>query len=107
MYGAVVGRVRELATLQALGFRRRAILLTLVQEATLLACAGALIACFLGLTLVDGAAVRFTMGAFMLTVDSVGISVACGVAVLLGVVGALPPAIKAMQLPVVEAIKSI
>jgi ABC-type lipoprotein release transport system permease subunit len=107
MYGAVVGRTRELATLQALGFRRRAILLTLVQEATLLACAGALVACILGLTLVDGAAVRFTMGAFMLTVDSVGISVACGIAALLGVVGALPPAIKAMQLPVVEAIKSI
>lgn len=107
MYGAVVGRTRELATLQALGFRRRAILLTLVQEATLLACAGALIACIFGLTFIDGAAIRFTMGAFMLTVDSVGISVACGVAALLGVVGALPPAIKAMQLPVVEAIKSI
>ncbi|QEG35884.1 ABC transporter permease [Bythopirellula goksoeyrii] len=107
MYGAVVGRVRELATLQALGFRRRAILLTLVQEATLLACAGALFACIVGLWLVDGAAVRFTMGAFMLKVDSVGISVACGVAALLGVVGALPPAVKAMRLPVVEAIKSI
>ncbi len=107
MYGAVVGRARELATLQALGFRRRAILLTLVQEATLLACAGALIACILGLTMVDGTAIRFTMGAFMLKVDSVGISVACGVAVLLGVVGAIPPALKAMRLPVAEAIKSI
>ncbi|WP_425399212.1 ABC transporter permease [Aeoliella sp.] len=107
MYGAVVGRIRELATLQALGFRRRAILLTLVQEATLLACAGAIMACLTGLLLVDGTAVRFTMGAFMLSVDSVGIAVACGVAALLGVVGALPPAIKAMRLPVVEAIKSI
>lgn len=107
MYGAVVGRVRELATLQAIGFRRRAILLTLVQEATLLACAGALAACFLGMLLVDGLAVRFTMGAFMLRVDSVGIAVACGVAALLGVVGALPPAAKAMRLPVVEAIKAI
>ncbi|TWU22736.1 ABC transporter permease [Bythopirellula polymerisocia] len=107
MYGAVVGRIRELATLQALGFRRRAILLTLVQEATLLACAGALVACLIGLILVDGAAVRFTMGAFMLKVDSVGIAIACGVAALLGVVGALPPAVKAMRLPVVEAIKSI
>ena len=107
MYGAVVGRARELATLQAIGFRRRAILLTLVQEATLLACAGALIACILGLTMVDGAAIRFTMGAFMLKVDSVGISVACGVAILLGVVGAIPPALKAMRLPVAEAIKSI
>lgn len=107
MYGAVVGRVRELATLQAIGFRRRAILLTLVQEATLLACAGALAACLIGITFVDGAAVRFTMGAFMLRVDSVGIAVACGVAVLLGVVGALPPAMKAMRLAVVEAIKAI
>jgi len=107
MYGAVVGRVRELATLQALGFRRRAILLTLVQEATLLACAGALVACLIGLVFVDGAAVRFTMGAFMLKIDSVGISVACGVAALLGIVGALPPALKAMRLPVAEAIKAI
>ncbi len=107
MYGAVVGRIRELATLQAIGFRRRAILLTLIQEATLLACAGALVACVVGLFLVDGAAVRFTMGAFMLKVDSVGIAIACGVAVLLGFVGALPPAVKAMRMPVVEAIKSI
>lgn len=107
MYGAVVGRVRELATLQAIGFRRRAILLTLVQEATLLACAGALVACVVGLTFIDGAAVRFTMGAFRLQVDSVGIAVACGVAALLGFVGALPPALKAMRLPVVEAIKAI
>jgi len=107
MYGAVVGRIRELATLQTLGFRRRAILLTLIQEATLLSCAGALVACFVGLVFVDGTAVRFTMGAFMLSVDSVGIAIACGVAALLGIVGALPPALKAMRQPVVEAIKSI
>jgi len=107
MYGAVVGRVRELATLQALGYRRRAILLTLVQEATLLACAAALVACVLGFWLIDGAAVRFTMGAFALRVDSVGIAVACGVAALLGVVGALPPAFKAMRAPVADSIKAV
>ena len=107
MYGAVVGRIRELATLQAVGFRRRAILLTLVQEATLLSCCGALVACVLGLLFVNGTAVRFTMGAFVLRVDSVGIAIACVTALVLGVVGALPPATKAMRLPVVEAIKAI
>jgi hypothetical protein len=107
MYGAVIGRIRELATLQAVGFRRRAILLTLVQEATLLSCTGALVACGLGLALVNGTAVRFTMGAFMLRVDSVGIAIACGTAVILGVAGAIPPATKAMRLSVVEAIKAI
>lgn len=107
MYGAVVGRVRELATLQAMGFRRRAILLTLIQEATLLSCGGALVACLLGLLFVNGTAVRFTMGAFMLRVDSVGILIACATAVALGVIGAIPPAAKAMRMPVVEAIKAI
>lgn len=107
MYGAVVGRIRELATLQAVGFRRRAILLTLIQEATLLSTAGALIACGIGLAMVNGTAIRFTMGAFSLRVDSVGIAIACGTAVLLGVIGAIPPAAKAMRLPVAEAIKAI
>lgn len=107
MYGAVVGRIRELATLQAVGFRRRAILLTLIQEATLLSCCGALIACLIGLFFVNGTAVRFTMGAFMLRVDSVGIAIACGTAIVLGVVGAIPPAMKAMRLPIVQAIKAI
>ncbi len=107
MYGAVVGRVRELATLQAMGFRRRAILLTLIQEATLLSCSGALVACLLGLLFVNGTAVRFTMGAFMLRVDSVGILIACATSAALGIIGAIPPAAKAMRLPVVEAIKAI
>lgn len=107
MYGAVVGRVRELATLQAMGFRRRAILLTLIQEATLLSCCGALVACLVGLLFVNGTAVRFTMGAFMLRVDSMGILIACATAVALGIIGAIPPATKAMRLPVVEAIKAI
>lgn len=107
MYGAVVGRVRELATLQAMGFRRRAILLTLIQEATLLSCCGAVLACVLGLLFVNGTAVRFTMGAFMLRIDSVGILIACATAAGLGIIGAIPPATKAMRLPIVEAIKAI
>ena len=107
MYGAVVGRVRELATLQAIGFRRRAILLTLIQEATLLSCCGALVACVVALMFINGTAVRFTMGAFMLRIDSVAVLIACATAIGLGIVGAIPPATKAMRLPVVEAIKAI
>jgi len=107
MYGAVVGRVGELATLQVIGFRRRAILLTLIQEATLLSCCGALLACLIALLFINGTAVRFTMGAFMLRIDSVAVLIACATAIGLGIVGAIPPATKAMRLPVVEAIKAI
>jgi ABC-type antimicrobial peptide transport system permease subunit len=107
MYGAVAGRIRELASLQALGFRRVAVLASLVQEASLLSVSAALIASVLALTLVDGAAVRFTMGAFALRIDSTAVLIGCGAGLLLGVLGALPPAWKAMRVSVVEGIKAI
>lgn len=107
MYGAVVGRVRELATLQAVGFARRAIALALVQEAVLLAATGSLLAAVLALAFVNGAAVRFTMGAFALRVDAVAVAAGCGTGLLLGLVGALPPAVRAMRLPVAEGLKAV
>ena len=107
MYGAVVGRVRELAMLQTLGFVRRAIVLSLVQEATLLAAAGSLAASVIALTALNGLAVRFTMGAFTLRVDSVALAIGCGTGLLLGAVGALPPAVRALRLPVADALKAV
>ncbi len=90
MYGAVAGRVREIATLQAIGYRRRAILFSLIQEGVLLASTGSLFSGVVALTLLNGMAVRFTMGAFTLRIDGVAILIGCGVGLLLGVVGALP-----------------
>ena len=107
MYGAVVGRVRELSTLQALGFRRRSIVLSLMQEATLLATAATLLAAVLAMTVVNGMAVRFTMGAFALRIDGVAVVIGCGIGLLLGIVGALPPALKAMRFSVAEGLKAI
>lgn len=107
MYGAVVGRVRELSALQAIGFRRRAIALSLIQEATLLSMAASLIASLLAICLVNGTAVRFTMGAFALRVDSTAILVGCVTGLLLGLIGAIPPAIKAMRYEIVEGLKAV
>jgi ABC-type antimicrobial peptide transport system permease subunit len=107
MYGSVVGRVQELAMLQTLGFTRRAILVTLIQESVLLAAAASLLASGLSLLVVNGVAVRFTVGAFALRVDSTALLLGCGTGLLLGVLGALPPAIQAMRLPIVEGLKAI
>ncbi|WP_372899389.1 ABC transporter permease [Stieleria sp.] len=107
MYGAVAGRVREIATLQAIGFRRRAILVSLIQEAVLLAAAGSLLSGVIALTMLNGMAVRFTMGAFTLRIDSVAILIGCGVGLLLGVLGALPPALKALRLQVATSLKAV
>lgn len=107
MYGAVAGRIREIATLQAIGFRRRAILISLVQEGVLLAAAGSLLSGVIALTMFNGMAVRFTMGAFTLRIDSVAILIGCGVGLLLGVLGALPPALKALRAEVATSLKAV
>ena len=107
MYGAVAGRIREIATLQAIGYRRRAILISLVQEGVLLAAAGSLLSGVIALTMLNGMAVRFTMGAFALRIDSVAILIGCGVGLLLGVLGALPPALKALRESVAISLKAV
>jgi ABC-type lipoprotein release transport system permease subunit len=107
MYGAALGRVREMATLQTLGFGRLAIVVSLVQEGMLLGMAGAVTAALFSMVFVHGLAVRFTMGAFQLNIDGVAILVGCGTGMMLGIVGSLPPAWRAMSLPVAEGLKAI
>ena len=106
MYAAFASRIRELGTLQALGFRRGAVLISMVQESTLAALTGGLIACAVGVWLLDGVAVRFSMGAFGLVVDHQVILVAMASGLALGVAGAVPPAVRCLRPPIPEALKS-
>lgn len=106
MYGSVVGRIRELATLQTIGFARRAMLVSLIQEGVVLAAAASLLATLLAVVFVNEAAVRFTMGAFSLRIDEVAVLVGCGIGLLVGVLGAVPPAIRALKMPLVDGLKS-
>lgn len=107
MFGAVAGRVRELATLQVVGFLRRAIVLSLMQESVLLAATATLLAAAIAAPLVNGMAVRFTMGAFPLRIDATAVLVGCLTGLGLGLFGAIPPAARALRLEIVEALKSI
>lgn len=107
MYGAVLGRFREIATLQTIGFARRAIVLSVMQESTILGLAASLLASMIALSMVNGASMRFTMGAFELSVDSFAVLIGCGTGLLLGLIGSIPPAIRALRMPVVDGLKSI
>ena len=107
MYAAVAGRVREFAALQAVGFPRRAIGLSLLQESVLLAAVATLTATGLALVLLQGMAIRFTMGAFTLQLDQLALLVGCGAGLALGVVGAIPPAVRAFRLPITAALKAV
>jgi putative ABC transport system permease protein len=107
LYGAVLGRVGELATLQTIGFARRAIAVSLMQEGMLLAAAASLTATGIAIALVNGISVRFTMGAFDLRVDQVTVFLGCGVGLALGVMGAILPAIRVLRLPVVDGLRAV
>ncbi len=106
MFAAFASRVRELGTLRALGFRRRSLALSMMQESLLAAAAGAILACGLGLALLDGVAVRFSLGTLRLSVDAPAVLYALCAGLLLGLVGALPPAWKCLRLGIPEALKS-
>lgn len=107
MYGSVVGRIAELATLQTMGFARRAIVVSLIQEGLLMAAAASLLAALIALTLVNGIAVRFTMSAFALRIDNVAVLIGCGVGLSLGFLGAVPPSIRALRMPIVDGLKAV
>ncbi|HJZ93266.1 MAG TPA: ABC transporter permease [Gemmataceae bacterium] len=107
MYAAVAGRVREFAALQAVGFPRRSIAVSLLQESVILAAVATLAATGLALVLIQGVAVRFTMGAFTLQLDRIALLVGCGGGLVLGVFGAIPPAVRAFRMTIVDALKAV
>lgn len=107
MYAAFASRIRELGTLQSIGYRRLAIVWSMIQESTLATAAGGLVACAVGVFVLDGLAVRFSMGAFGLMIDEtvVGLGLLTGLA--LGVLGALPPAIRCLRPTIPVALKAV
>jgi putative ABC transport system permease protein len=107
MYAAFAGRVREIGSLQAIGFARGAIIVSLSQESLLAAAGGTLLAAIVALATFDGIHVRFSMGVFGLRVDSTVLALGLLAGLVLGILGALPPAWRALRLPIAEALKAV
>jgi len=107
MYAAVMGRIRELATLQTIGFSRRAAILSVLQEGTILSMTAALIASAVACLFINRLAVRFTMGAFELQIDSGTLLIGYAIALFLGVCGSLPPAVRVFRLSVADGLRAV
>ncbi|MEC7352321.1 MAG: FtsX-like permease family protein [Planctomycetota bacterium] len=105
-YASFASRVRELGTLQTIGYSRPAIMISLVQESLLASAIGALLACVIGLVLIDGIAIRFSMGVFGIRIDTLVVAGALATGLLLGVLGALVPAWRCLRLPIPEALRT-
>jgi ABC-type antimicrobial peptide transport system permease subunit len=104
MYTAVMGRVREIGTLQVIGFSKRSVLLGILTESVLISLAGGFLGSMVGFV-VNGLPVKIPMGAFRVQVDAGVVLVTLGVSLLVGLFGAIVPASRALKLRMVDAVR--
>jgi putative ABC transport system permease protein len=102
---AVQDRIRELATLRAVGYSGFALIRSISTEAIVLAAAGGLIGLAVAGIFLRGVTIRIAMSAFALKVDSVSILAGFAGVLLLGVLGSAPAAAKVFRLPIASALK--
>ena len=106
LYAAFASRIRELATLQAIGYGRGAIFLSLVQESLIACLAGTLLASVTAIFLLDGRTIPFSIGAFTVSVSPQVALAGLATGILLGILGAIPPAIRCLRPPLPKALRS-
>jgi len=112
MYSAVAERAREIATIRALGFGRSSLIVSFVLEALFIALLGGIVGCVAVLPM-NG----FTTGtmnwqtfshvafAFKVTPGLLGLGI--GFALLMGLVGGVPPAVRAVRRPIAVALREL
>ncbi len=112
MYSAVAERGREIATMRALGFGGPSVVFSFLVEALLISFTGGVIGCVAVLPLND--LTTSTMNfqtfsnlafAFKITFDLLWMGVLF--ALVMGVLGGMPPAIRAAQRPVASALREL
>ncbi len=106
LYAAFSSRIRELATLQAIGFGRGAVFLSLVQESLIACLAGTLLASVAALVLLDGTTIPFSIGAFTVTISPQVAVAGLVTGVALGILGSIPPAIRCLRPSLPKALRS-
>ena len=112
MYSAVAERAREIATIRALGFGGLAVVTSFVIESLLVAGIGGLVGCLAALPL-NGLVTQtmnfqtFSHLSFAFRVTPEVMAAGIGFGLVMGLIGGLPPAIRAARLPVAEALRDL
>jgi len=112
MNAVVAARTREIGTLRALGFSRRAILFSFVLESTLLALAGGFVGVLLafpmnGFSTGTGQTQSFSEIAFAFRITPLIIAEGLVFAALMGAIGGLLPAARAARMPISRALREV
>ncbi len=112
MYSAVAERSREIATLRALGFGASSVVLSFIIEALLISFLGGALGCLLviplnGLTTGAMNFQTFSYLAFAFRVTPGLLLAGIAFALLMGLAGGVPPAIRAARQPISVALRAL
>lgn len=110
MYAIVAVRTREIGTLRALGFSRRAILASFLIESVILAAIGGAVGCLLafpmnGFSTGTGQTQSFSEIAFAFRITPGIVLTGMVFAVVMGILGGLLPALRGARLPITSALR--
>jgi putative ABC transport system permease protein len=112
MYSAVAERSREIAVLRALGFGGGSVVMAFVVESMWIALIGGVLGCLLALPVngittgtINWQTFSHLAFAFRITPDLLGLGLAF--AVLMGLIGGVPPAIRAARANVSRTLRSL
>lgn len=112
MYSAVAARSAEIATLKALGFGPASVVASFLAEAVVIALAGGIVGSlaslpFNGFTAGTINWSSFSYLAFSFRVTPAIITVGLVFSLIMGVIGGLPPAVRAARLPIIVALREM
>lgn len=105
LHAAIDSRMREIATLSAIGYDPLPIAISVVLEGVVLSLLGALIGALVARLLLDGRLEIIWNAVFTLSVSPALIALGAGWALVLAVLGGIVPAIRSARLPVAEALR--
>jgi len=110
MYAAVAARGKEIATLRAIGFGGSPVVTSVMVEALLLALAGGVLGALIAYVLFNNLSVstlgqNFTQVVFNFKVTPELVTRGLIIAVIIGMLGGLMPALRAARLPVTTSLR--
>ncbi len=112
MYAAVAARGKEIATLRAIGFGGLPVLVSVMIEALLLALAGGILGALIAYVLFNNLSVstlgqNFTQVVFDFKVTPALVGRGLVIAIVIGMIGGLLPAIRAARMPVTTGLREL
>ena len=105
LHGSVDSRVREIATLRAIGYGGFAVAISVVLEAVVLSVIGAAIGASIARLVFDGRWQAIFNAVFTLSISAQLVALGIAWAVFIAVLGGLAPALRSARLPVAEALR--